>query len=401
MGEALDNIGKVFTVLAAVLGTAGYVLVLGAAVLWLRLEHAGLPPEVPVSQASRQELIAMGAHTVAIWVVLAAAFAALAAWIATGDPRRRRFGLLEAGLALTVTVSSLFALELEDWWLFLLPAAAGAIALGAALAFWPSVDTVAALLVPTAVGVALAIGLSALVDENSTTTSIGAGAIFAILVLLAPLLQRWRAREEANRVAAAQLHALTEQAAPNPGEPRDVEPLRSALTADEEPNGGGASLAVWAGRIAAAVAVLVILGVVSVASELDRERDFHRALVNFSNGHCLVGTYITRSGDQIVLGDWHPKDDEYPAHGERIVSIPTKDVVEVQVDSERHGGTRLDAAGCEDGRAVMTAEDDRVTAKDGGATAKDGGATAKDGGATPTSDAPASEAAASAAKPRQ
>ena len=205
MSGALDLVSKIVGVLAAILGTAGYVLVLGAVIMWFRLRHVELPADVPVSLASRQELIAIGADAVAVWVLLVGALGGLAAWIVSGDPDRRRFGYVEAGLAVAVTIATLIALGSSESWMFALPALAVLIAAAGALLFWPSVDSVVAVLMPTAVGIGLAVALSILHEPNTTATIVGATGIFGALVLLAPSLQHWRTRQEANRDALAEL----------------------------------------------------------------------------------------------------------------------------------------------------------------------------------------------------
>src|SRR5436305_785349 len=61
-------LSRIVAASGAVLGLAGYVYLIGAAVLWARLNQAGLPTEVPVSIAIRPELAVLGAETLAVWV---------------------------------------------------------------------------------------------------------------------------------------------------------------------------------------------------------------------------------------------------------------------------------------------------------------------------------------------
>jgi hypothetical protein len=59
-------------------------------VLWIRLREAHFPKEVPLSIASREELLVMGAQTLAVWLLLTVALLSLAGWLltATGVSRR-------------------------------------------------------------------------------------------------------------------------------------------------------------------------------------------------------------------------------------------------------------------------------------------------------------------------
>lgn len=334
MTAAVDLVSKIAGILAAVLGTAGYVFVLGAAILWLRLHQADLPAEVPVSLAAREELIAMGAQAVAVWVLLLAALGAIATWIVTGDPGRRHFGYREAGLAVTVTVSSLLVLEGGPGWMLALPILAGLIVFAGALYFWPSADAVAAMVLPIGIGFGLAVTLSHLSNSNGMATSIGATLMFGTLLLFAPPLQRWRSHQESNRSALAQIeveHPDVEAAETHPLEPL-VTALKQGPTADRP------VAIVWIGRVAIGLAALLALGAVSVASQLDREGDFHSALISLTNGDCLHGTYITRGASQIVIAQPALKDAAGPT---RVTAIPDKEILEVQVYRTKGEGRNL------------------------------------------------------------
>jgi hypothetical protein len=352
--KAVDLITKVVGVLAAILGTAGYVLILGGAILWLRLQQVELPPEVPVSLASREELIATGAQAVAVWAVLVAALGALSAWIVTGKPERRRFGYLEAGLALAVTVATVRALDGDEHWMIALPAIAAFVAATGTLALWPSLDAVAAVLLPLGVGSGLAISLSYLSKGNGIATAAGATCIFGVLVLFTPALQNWRAHQERNYKALAQAEAGQQSGeeeedggaaegedqgeSESEGEGVTVDPLVTAAL--ERRVGKHRSPAVvWIGRIAVASLALIALGLVAVASQVDQDEDFHRAVVSLSNGDCLEGTYVARGKDQIALA----QPDLVGTPGmRRITTIPLKEVLEVQVYGRSIPGVTLD-----------------------------------------------------------
>ncbi len=330
--NAVDLVSKVVGVLAAILGTAGYVLVLGAAIMWLRLQQVELPPEVPVSLASRQELIAIGAEAVAVWVLLVAALGGIAAWIVTGEPDRRRFGYVEGGLALALTVTTLLALASSEYWMLTLPGLALAITLVGALRFWPSADSVVAVLMPAAVGIALAVALSLLHERNEMATIIGATGIFGGLILLAPSLQHWRERQEANREGLAQVEALPPRLV---GGNDEAKALENALRQGHRRS----PVIVWTGRIAVGVIVLLALGVIAVASQLEHDKNFHKVLVSLTNGDCVRGTYVARGGEQLVIADAHYEKGSDPHV--RLATIPTEQVLEVQVYGESTEGTNL------------------------------------------------------------
>jgi hypothetical protein len=337
--KALDLATKAVGVLAAILGTTGYVLVIGAAILWLRLEGVDLPPEVPVSVASRGELIAIGAQAVTVWLVLLLALGGLAAWIVTGDPTSRRFGYPEASLALTVTVSTLFAFESDYWWTIAPAAFAIAYTCYGVWCYWPSLDAVTALMLPLAAGVALGLMLGLLNNRSGFATGAGAASIFAVLMLLTPKLQRWRVRQEANRRAMAHIEAEN-RAGPDDA----LEPLAVALR--QGPAQRRSPIILWAGRIAVAALALLALGIVSVASQLDHDKNFHKVLISLTNGDCIEGTYVARGSDQVAIGDPNlldrrPTDDGPSQTDARIATIPTSQVLDVQVYGKETDGAEL------------------------------------------------------------
>jgi hypothetical protein len=307
-------------------------LVLGAAILWLRLHQVHLPPEVPVSLAGREELIAIGAQAVAVWVLLAGAIGILAAWIVTGDPRRRGFDYYEAALALAVTVAMLLALRNEHW-MILLPSGAALITVLGALLYWPSLEAVTTVVVPVAVGLALALSLHALSHGSGIATAAGAAVVFGSMLLLTPPLQRWRARQEINQGAAEGIEARC-------GDPpeRGVQSLLEALKSG--PQRQRSRALIWVERITAAAVALIALGAIAVASQIDRDEDFHQALVALTNGNCIEGTYVARGHDQVVIAQ--PRDTGAWERS-RITTIPTKEVLEVQVYGKSGEGVSLRA----------------------------------------------------------
>jgi hypothetical protein len=330
MSGAIDLITKIVGVLAAVLGTAGYVLVLGGAILWLRLEDVHLPPEMPVSLASREELIAMGAQAVAVWVLLVAALGGLAAWIVTGDAGRRHFDYPEAGLSIAVTVATLLAIGHAPLWV-LAPTVLAVLYVSAAVVYyWSSAERAAALLLPLAVGAALGTALALMDNRNGFAAAAGAVGIFAALVLLTPRLQRWRARMDANRAALEQLGIDGEQVEEDDEQQEaEDEADRLVIALKKGPGPQRSPIVVWIGWIAVGAAALLVLGVIAVGSQLDHDENFHQALVGLTNGDCIEGTYIVRGADQIVIG--HPRLNDADRELARIAEIPLAQVLDVQV----------------------------------------------------------------------
>lgn len=318
--KAADLVSKIAAALAALLGLGGYVLIIGSSILWLRLSEAGLPPEVPVALAARQELIVLGAKAVAVWLALVAVLLGLGAWIVTGDPERRQFGYGEAFLALAMTLSTLLALSTDRIELLALPALAATIAVVGALLSWPSLEAVGASLLPAAVGTLLALALAAMHNGNDAATAAGATAIFIALVLATPYLQSWRARQKANQAALKRL------AIEGRSEEEALAPLISALQGDGNTR---PTVVTWIGRGAVAAVVLILIGATAVASQLDQDENFHKALVSLTNGDCVLGTFVTRGNEQVVIAE---PDEEGSTHP-RITAFPSKEVLEVQIYS--------------------------------------------------------------------
>ncbi|MET0559720.1 MAG: carboxypeptidase-like regulatory domain-containing protein [Solirubrobacterales bacterium] len=338
MSGALDLAAKVVGFLAALLGLAGYVLLIGATIVWLRLKEAHLPTEASLALAGREELIATGAQAVAIWLILAILFGCLAVWIAAGDPGRRRFGKAEALFAIAVTTSAAFALD-SPWspGLVALPAL---VAVGTALVCWsrrPPRQAALSALLPAAAGLTVAYAVWRL-GKNGFADAFGEALIFTALMLAAPWLQHTKARWEANQAAIAQLEPLGKAVGPEGKTTlRLLEELRRPRAA-----GGGPRSIVWLRGIAIGAFALLVLGGIAVASQVDREENFNRGVLLLANGTCVSGTYIVRGDDQIVLA--HAKKGEKqkqlsPRH--RIATFATKEVREVLIYGKSAAGYPL------------------------------------------------------------
>jgi hypothetical protein len=340
MNGALDLASKVVGLLAALLGLAGYVLVIGATIVWLRLKEAHLPSEAPIALAGREELIATGAQAVAIWLILAVLFGCLAVWIAVGDPGRRRFGKAEALFAIVVTTSAAFALD-SAWspWLVALP---GLVAGGTAVACWlrrPPLEAALSALVPAAAGLLVAFAVWRL-GKNGFADAFGEALIFTVLMVAAPWLQHTRARWEANRAAIAQLEPGGKaEGTRGKTELRLLEELRRPRAA-----GGGPRSIVWMRGIAIGALALLVIGGIAVASQVDREENFNRGVLLLANGECVSGTYIVRGDEQIVLAQAkNGEKQEGSSTSRRVATFPTEEVSEVQIYAKSAAGYPLGA----------------------------------------------------------
>jgi hypothetical protein len=320
MNGVVDLATKIIGALAALLGLAGYVLVVGAAVLWLRLDHVHLPTSVVIASAAREELIAIGAQAIAVWIAFVSVLVLLAAWIANGR-KRRRFGYLEAGLALTLTLATLFAEDSQAPGLIAIPMLAALVAIGAAVVLRRPFETVATVAIPTLLAIGLGYALANVGLINDLAASIGATLIFGSLVLLTPLLQGGVTGREANRRALEQLKVIDVE---EKGPDRNLRPVATALAGAESRLPALTRLE----QVGVVLLALIVLGVIAVTSQINREKDFHRVLLSLTNGDCVNGTFITRGNEQIVIGQ--PGKSEDDPEG-RISLIPASEVLETQV----------------------------------------------------------------------
>lgn len=341
LGGAVDLVTKIAAALAGILGLVGYVLVLGAAVLWLQLHQEGLPQVVPVSIAAHEQLMVIGAQALAMWIALLAVLGGLAAWIASGDPERRHFGYPDALFALAISLATLFALDSSPswkWFLVTMPFLDAAVLVVMAIYLWPSRDAVAAALIPTGFAVALGVALSFLGNGNEVAGSAGAVVIFGSLVVLAPALQRWRAGTKNTKATISRIDQ-DERAG-----------LHQALGSDDSDD--MPTPIVWIRRIALGVTVLLVLGVIAVTSQVERHDDFHKAVVELKSGKCAIGDYVTTSDNNLVLAqpvyknvDGEKAEEEEDKES-RLTLIPTDEVIEVQLFPSTPKGLKLEKVTC-------------------------------------------------------
>ena len=356
--RGLDIVAQVVSVGVGVLGATGYVLVLGAVVLWLRLADAQLPTEIPVSLASRQELIVIGAQALALWLLLAVGIAVLTMRGLDADPVQREVGLIALLASVLLSCGLIAARDAGLGGLAVAPAlvllgvVAGAIyhrAPRAALEALPAV----------AVGVATVYGLRALAQDSRWVTLLAAVVTVLAVPFAVPTLRERRTRREANEAALAHLEALR---VAKPELAPELCATVEALIAELRQRVGAPATAArslqrslrW---LAYGALALVGLGVVAVASQLDGNHNFRNVVVSLSDGRCLVGTYLARDADHLVMAD-EPVGKSVPA---RAVVIPAAWVRDVQVDGTRTPVHRLwvepcghkDAIAAPDGTAVQ------------------------------------------------
>lgn len=331
MNGAADLATKIIGVFAALLGLAGYVLVVGAAVLWLRLDHVHLPTSVVIASAAREELIAVGAQAVAVWIAFVSVLVFLATWIANGGRKHRRFGYREASLALALTVATLLAQDSSAPGLVAIPAVAALIAIGAAILLRRPLETVATIAIPALLAIGLGFALANVGLINDLAASIGATLIFGSLVFLTPLLQGEVTGREANQDALEQLKVIeAEESEPD----RNLRPVTAALAGAESRLPALNRLE----QAGVALLALLALGVIAVTSQINHEKDFHRVLLSLTNGDCVQGTFIARGNEQIVIGQ--PGKNEDDPEG-RISLIPASEVLETQVYGKPGEGSDL------------------------------------------------------------
>jgi hypothetical protein len=318
---ALALVAQVVPLLAGLLGLAGYVLVLGATVLWLRLAQAHLPTEVPVSLASHDELIAMGAQALAVWVVLVAVLAGLVAQVLSEERRARHRPVVDLVLGMALA-GSILAAEGATRILWVLPGLAVALVAFAILVYRPSGDALWRTLAPAASGGVLVWAVWRLAETQRAVTLAGAAIMLVVVLIAVPELRTRHKRRVGTEDALAKLAAIKK---PNPDEERLIADLRQRARPASR-RGRLATRLRWA---ALAAAALLLMGGIAVASQLERKANFRAAFVSLDTGRCVVGTYLGRNDSEVVLGA--PSGD-YRA---RVVEIPAERVLELQISDPR------------------------------------------------------------------
>ncbi|WCB93842.1 tail fiber protein [Baekduia alba] len=356
MDNRLQTLGQVGAAIIAALGATGYVILMGAVVLWARLVQAHLPRAVPISLASRNELLVLGAQALAVWIVLAIALVALGARVSSQAVERRDV-LAGLGLGAATAIATLIVIRSHHWWVdvlvSVLPAASVVVVLVVAVMLRPPASLLITALAPVAVGVALPLLFVVMGTEGqATSVTIAAWVIFILVLMVVPAIARLRALSVANTTAVAYFDAeqakldraaeITKTVAV--ADPRLVR-LREALQQRQR----ALVTRLWVrGGVLAAVA-LIGLGGISVASQFDRANLFRSALVSLNTGRCIEATYISRDDDHVVLADRQGTTD-----ANRIVVVPASEVLEIQILNPATPGVPLRSGTCRELGAVVT-----------------------------------------------
>jgi hypothetical protein len=370
-GAPLQVLGQAIAAVVAALGATGYIIALGAVVLWARLGQAGFPREVALSTASRQELLVLGAEALAVWVALGLVLVLLAARLLSTPGMRTLDVVFSLVWGLLVSIGVLAAIDSNRWWAQL-PIAV-ALGVGAIWVAWKAI----AFRPPTAVwltpllSVSIGAGMPFLVrslggERSPTTTVVTAWAAFILILLLLRRAMVTRARLLATETAAD----LLDRAAPEPDTPvipvdksTDERVLRSLRERARILRSG-----FWLRSIGIGLLALLLLGGVAVASQFDKERLFRSALVSLNTGRCVLGTYLARGNDRTVLGDQElfekknknghfQRKKPNPRLGppqNRVLVIPDTEILELQVRNPTAVGIPLTTPHCDTAKAVVT-----------------------------------------------
>jgi hypothetical protein len=348
---AMGLITQLVPLLVGVLGLAGYVLVLGAAVLWLRLTEARLPTEVPISLASREELIVMGAQALALWLVLVAVLAILVTQVFDDGESIRPRTLVDLVLGMAI-VGAVLAPEDAAKVLWLLPGLALLVLLAAVLIYRPPLESLWRTAVPAVCGGLLVGAVWYFADEQRFVTLAAAAVTVAAVLIVVPTLRSRHVHGAANEAAAERLAAT--------GNPSETDP-RLLLALRDQPSsqtrrGRLVDRLRWVGI---AIGALVLLGAVAVASQLDHRHNFRMAFVSLNTGRCISGTYLGRSDKLVVLGApaRDKSRDGRPPVDARAVAFSVDRVLELQVHHPRSTPAALRSVRCADIAIIAPGDD--------------------------------------------
>ncbi len=370
---ALQAAGQLISALVAVLGATGYVILLGAVVLWVRLNEAHFPREVPIASASREELLVIGGQALAVWIVLAAVLLLMAVWLLTTESVSREEVLAGLALGLMATIAVLAMIEEPEWYVTV--AAAAVIVVGPFLVAVrgfllrpPFVHWVAGLF-PTVIGVLLPLLVNTLADEeHPTRTVLSAWTAFLVVLAFVPGILVLRRQMGADSAAITQLEMEREELAPG-ATPSTLGTRNrrlwtvNRLLASLRQNHRSDRTRLWARGVAVTLAGLLLLGGVGVASQFEKEHLFRRALVSLNTGRCVSGTYLSRNKDNVVLGDQKlfrrnedgelvrkkiPREQRKRGPHNRVIVVPAAEVLELQVSNPTEVGVRIKTRPCRD-----------------------------------------------------
>jgi hypothetical protein len=356
----MQTFAQIIAALVAFLGATGYVIVLGAMVLWWRLREAGFSRAVPISFAGREELLVLGGQALAVWAVLLVDLLALVAIAVSARGPNRSIAV--AGNVLGVGISGVVLVVLSDvrWeWAVALAVIAGLSVVATVVAgvrARPPWVSWAAALVPAVVGLSLPVVLQMLAEGGApVATTLAAWVVFLTALIWAPAFAGLRARLATDGAAVERLEldrADVQPAAGAAGAPRNAAELRTinAVLAALRQRLSSTRTRMWLRAIGIGAAGLVVLGGIAVGSQIDRTRLFRSAAVTLKSKSCLTGTYIARNKDALVLGDqriWAGPDGAKveDAHN-RVLVVRADELMDVQVGDPAAKGVPMAPATC-------------------------------------------------------
>lgn len=383
-GGSLQVVGQAIAAVVAVLGATGYIIALGAVVLWVRLGEAGFPREVPLSTASKQELLVQGAEALAVWIALAMVLLMLAARLLTTPGMRTEDIVASLVWGLLVSIGVLAAIDTNSAVVRILiglALAAGVVRI-CLNALWlrPPIAAWAMALMSVAIGALLPFLVRWLGGAQSpAVTVLSAWAAFILVLVLLRRLTVTRTALLTTNLVAGQLQRTLEPNRPT----RPIDPSTSILQArstDERllqalrARARVLRTSLWLRSVGVGLIALLLLGGVAVASQFDRESLFRSALVSLNTGRCVRGTYLAHGNDRVVLGDQelfitgskglprifrHDHFKKKRRHGRlgapqnKVVVIPDNEILELQVLNPTAVGVPLETIGCKAGHAVV------------------------------------------------
>jgi hypothetical protein len=306
----LEGISQIIAILVGILGAAGYVLVLGAVVLWIRLDQAHFGKALPLSVASREELIVIGAQALAVWLALALLLLAFASRIAEGEVLTRDDVVFLVLMGVAASILTTVAIHFpHDWRLAVIGVYVLAAVVWSALGVFgerPPTGAVGALVLSIGVGVGIPVVLAVLSDSESAHlgTMAVVWATFVLVLLVLPVLQSERASINSGAAAVSALELRREESLAKAGESSaPMSAMDTRLLATLRAELASARTRFLMRSIAAVTVGLLLLGGTAVATQYERKHLFREATVTLANGECVSGTYITRNKEQIVVGD--------------------------------------------------------------------------------------------------
>jgi hypothetical protein len=298
-------LGELAAGVVAAVGATGYVIALGAIVTWIRLGAAGFAKAVPLSFASREELLVVGAQALTVWLILAGALIALAARLMTNQDVGRPYLIVVSVLGVSATVATQAAVAGPDRAIAIpvLVVLSGVIvalaATSAAVRLAPA--TWVTPLLAVVLGIALPVAVHEFAEQDGVGTSLAAWVAFGLVLWWLPPLRRLSLEITANETAIGHLEA--DDPALDPGAPPTAERNRRRLLVVLRQQLAAAKRRFWARALCVGVGALIALGLIAIGSQFEKQKLFRTAFVTLDTGRCVTGTYLSRNKEQLVIGD--------------------------------------------------------------------------------------------------